>query len=289
MLSLGIDGGASSAKWAVVNQAQSLIFQGVTGPIDGHLYRPESLERFNACLTAIKQAIGDSSIEAITIGITGYGSPQAVHDQISTFFPGANIASSTDIALAYRSEFELGEGIFLYAGTGSVAIHITARQEELTAGGWGYLLGDEGGGFWIGREALRHLARNIESGDALDELSREIAKIIGGATWSDVREFTYSKNRSEIAQLSRSVVLLAEAGDQIALKMISAAAAHLADLVKRLDARLGSAVLPVKFGGGMGNAIPKLRLEVERVLGRSVLLGSGDYAVTAAKLGITRG
>ena len=289
MLSLGIDGGASSAKWAVIDQSQTIIFRGDTGAIDGHLYRPESLERFNACLTEIKRIVGDSVIDAITIGITGFGSQKAIHEQISTFFPGALISSSTDIALAYRGEFESGEGIFLYAGTGSVAIHITQEDKEITAGGWGYLLGDEGGGFWIGREALRHLARNAESGNLLDELSQEIGKIIGGTTWSDIREFTYSKNRSEIAKLSRIVVSLAEAGDQVSLNIISEAAQHLADLVQRLDLRLGGSDLPVKFGGGMSNAIPKIRLEVERVLGRSVVLGTGDYALTAARIGISKG
>jgi len=288
MLSLGIDGGASSAKWAVIDQSQTVILRGVTGAIDGHLYRTESLERFKASLTEIKRSIKDLVIDAVTIGVTGYGSEQAIHEQISSFFPGASIASSTDIALAYRGEFQSGKGIFLYAGTGSVAIHITEHEKEFTAGGWGYLLGDEGGGFWIGREALRHLARNSESENAPDELSREIAKKIGGATWSDVREFTYSQNRSEIAQLSRIVVTLAEANDEKALNIISDAAHYLADLVRRLDEQIGGKLLPVKFGGGMSNTIPKLRLEIERGLGRSVSFGTGDYALTAARMGIKK-
>lgn len=288
MLSLGIDGGASSAKWVVIDQSQTVITRGVSAAIDGHLYRPESLDRFNNCLSEIKQSIGDSKIGAVTIGITGYGSAQAIHDRISQFFPRANIASSTDIALAYRGEFELGEGIFLYAGTGSVAIHITGDEKEMTSGGWGYLLGDEGGGFWIGREALRHLARNAENGIELDEFSQEIAKIIGGATWSDIREFTYSKNRSEIAQLSRIVVSLAQINNKIAAGIISEAARYLVGLVERLDERLKGIELPVKFGGGISSSIPKLQLEMEKLLGRSVVLGSGDYALTAAKMGFKR-
>lgn len=289
MLSLGIDGGASSAKWVVIDQSQTVIARGVSAAIDGHLYRPESLNRFNDCLSEIKQSIGDSKIGAVTIGITGYGSEEAIHNRISYFYPGANIASSTDIALAYRGEFELGEGIFLYAGTGSVAIHITRDEEEITSGGWGYLLGDEGGGFWIGREALRHLARNAESGIKLDEFSQEIAKIIGGPTWSDIREFTYSKNRSEIAQLSRIVVSLAQVNNKVAASIISEAAQYLVDLVERLDEQLNGAKLPVKFGGGISSAIPTLHREIEKLLGRSVVLGSGDYALTAAKMGFTRG
>ena len=70
MLSLGIDGGASSAKWVVIDQSQTVITRGVSAAIDGHLYRRESLDRFNDCLSEIKKSIGDSKIGAVTIGIT---------------------------------------------------------------------------------------------------------------------------------------------------------------------------------------------------------------------------
>lgn len=211
MASLGIDGGASSAKWVLLNRSNSTIIQrGVSEAIDGHLYRPESRKRFKEFLLEVHNILGSHKVDAVTLGITGYGSPDLIHELILEVFPQSDVKSSTDVELAYRGEFEVGEGILLYAGTGSIAIHIDKDEKEFTTGGWGYLLGDEGGGFWIGREALRHLAENSESGRTLDEFSHVIASRIGGSTWNDIRAFTYSVNRSDIAQLSKEVVALAE-------------------------------------------------------------------------------
>lgn len=46
------------------------------------------------------------------------------------------------VMLKYRAHFEFGEGIFLYAGTGSIAIYMTETGKVVRAGGWGYLLAE---------------------------------------------------------------------------------------------------------------------------------------------------
>lgn len=289
MASLGIDGGASSAKWVLLDHNDpSKIKRGVSEAIDGHLYRAESYERFKAFLLEIKNSIGSQTVESVTLGITGYGSPETIHKSILEIFPESNVKSSTDIELAYRGEFEVGKGILLYAGTGSIAIHIDIDQKVFTTGGWGYLLGDEGGGFWIGREALRHLAENSESGRNLDELSQIIARRIGGSTWSHIREFTYSMNRSEIAALSKEVVALADNQEDSAIQIIEQACLALSSLVKRMQHRLGNNSLPVKFGGGISNASPLFQKLIEENIHQKIEISSGDYALTAAQLGIKR-
>lgn len=288
MTSLGIDGGASSAKWTLIDEKRSIIAQGNSGSIDGHLYRSESLQRFKEFLNEVRVHIGDLRVNAVTLGITGYGSAELLEETINTVFPSANIQTSTDISLAFRGECELGVGIYLYAGTGSIAIHISKDNEEITSGGWGYLLGDEGGGYWIGREALRHLALNSESGTQLDLLSRSVSDVIGGSTWKEIRAFTYSNNRSEIAQLSKTVAELCEAGDISATRIVKEAANQLADLIKRLERRIQSQSQPIIFGGGLSNAIPLLRMELETLLGRPLALGESEYSLAAANLGLMR-
>lgn len=289
MASLGIDGGASSAKWVLLDHNDpSKIKRGVSEAIDGHLYRTESYKRFKEFLLEIKKSIGTQAIESVTLGITGYGSPEIIHKLILEIFPQTNVKSSTDIELAYRGEFEVGNGILLYAGTGAIAIHIDKDEKVFTTGGWGYLLGDEGGGFWIGREALRHLAENSESARELDELSQIIASRIGGSTWSHIREFTYSMNRSEIAALSKEVVALADNQADSAVRIIEQACLALSSLVKRMQHRLGNNTLPVKFGGGISKASPLFQKLIEENIGMEMEESSGDYALTAAQLGVKR-
>ena len=171
MLSLGIDGGSSSAKWTLIDQSGAIKSKGSSNPIDGHLYRVESQEKMEKFLLELRQELGNLNPDHITIGITGLGSVKKIEEYFLKAFPGAKLSIGTDVALAYRSEFKDGEGIYLYAGTGSIAVHITKTGEEISIGGWGYLLGDEGAGYWIGREALRHLMTQIEELSSLDELS----------------------------------------------------------------------------------------------------------------------
>ena len=71
---------------------------------------------------------------------------------------GIRICSDIEAAFAAAPDTP-ADGLALVAGTGAVAMRITARHCEKTVGGDGWLLGDDGGGFWIGREAVRAALR----------------------------------------------------------------------------------------------------------------------------------
>jgi activator of 2-hydroxyglutaryl-CoA dehydratase len=69
MAFLGIDAGASSAKWALADDS-GIILTGVVGPIDGHITRSESRERMQKTLAEIKSECSHT-IDHVVIGITG--------------------------------------------------------------------------------------------------------------------------------------------------------------------------------------------------------------------------
>mgnify|MGYP000479322685 CR=1 FL=1 len=286
MLSLGIDGGASSAKWCLVDESGEVIKRGVLPPVDGHLYRSDSLEKFRGFVDALKKELGELIPNAISLGITGFGAPKLIEEELKTVFPGTKVNLSSDIALAYYSKFAPGQGIYLYAGTGSIAIHITKDGEEITFGGWGYLLGDEGAGYWIGREAVRHLLLQIEESQELDGLSQSVKEAIGGADWSSIREFVYGKDRSAIAALTPLVSNAAKAGVVSANTILESAAQHLVALVKRAQKALKKEGIPLAFGGGISEASVGVSELVESYLGEVVQIGNGDHALTAAKFGV---
>lgn len=74
MLSLGIDGGSSSAKWTLIDQTGAIKSKGSSNPIDGHLYRVESQEKMEKFLIELRRDLGTLNPNHITIGITGLGS-----------------------------------------------------------------------------------------------------------------------------------------------------------------------------------------------------------------------
>jgi N-acetylglucosamine kinase-like BadF-type ATPase len=286
MLSLGIDGGSSSAKWTLVDQSGEIKSQGSADPIDGHLYRVQSVEKLERFLNLLKSELGQLKPDVITLGITGLGSVEKLEEMILKSFPDSKLKIGTDVGLAYRSQFKEGEGIYLYAGTGSIAVHITKDGQEISVGGWGYLLGDEGAGYWIGRQGLRHMMKEIEELAELDELSKELSKAIGGDDWPSIRQYVYSKDRSAIASLTPIISKCAAQGSISAQVILDEAASCLADLARRMERRVKSQNMPIAFGGGIATASLGIGKVLEEKLGRKIAVNSHDHSLTAAKLGL---
>lgn len=282
---LGIDGGASAAKWALRNSEGNFI-EGSSPPIDGHVYREDSRFRLESVLQEIKSKIGDSQVTSIYAGITGIGSEsiEQVKNLMHQIFPQAKIEIVIDIVLGYRSNLDLGEGIFLYAGTGSIAIHITENGEIIRAGGWGYLLGDEGAGYWIGREAIRRTVAIMDMKVELEDFEQVILKRINAKNWDEVKAFVYSHDRSAIAALAQEVIDLANNGDETAIDIVMAAAEYLIDLVQQLEIVTGKKNLPVVFGGGISEAGDLLIQAISRGIGREVKTSNVRMANRAAEL-----
>jgi len=237
-------------------------------------------------LSELKRELGTLNPDCITIGITGLGSVEKLEEYFLHAFPGSKLSIGTDVALAYQSEFKSGEGIYLYAGTGSIAVHITKTGEEISLGGWGYLLGDEGAGYWIGRAALRHLMTQFEELLTLDELSTAISQTIGGSDWPTIRQFVYSKDRSAIAGLTPIVANCASNGSKSAAAILDNAANHLAELALRMERRLKSVNMPIAFGGGISSPALGIGQAIKSKLGREIQINSYDHSLTAAKLGL---
>jgi N-acetylglucosamine kinase-like BadF-type ATPase len=280
---LGIDAGASATKWALINE-NGLILSGQQEAMDGHLYRESSLARMQKVLSEIKAQIKELRVESVYMGITGVTHDGSIQNQIKLVFDcDSQIVS--DIELAYRANFSEGNGILLYAGTGSVSFAIDEEGQTHQIGGWGYLLGDEGAGYWIGRESIRHALSVIESnaGRTPDSLATLVLKAMNASDWNSVKSFVYSQERAKIAALSAIVNMAAEKNDADAILILTKAAGHLAELVNRMDKQLVRKALPVTFTGGISNSQILYR-ELERYLRMRVTISSVDIALRAAEL-----
>jgi N-acetylglucosamine kinase-like BadF-type ATPase len=235
-------------------------------------------------LTEIRSECSQN-IDHVVIGITGVAeTPTELSETIKIIaevFTGSTIDLLSDIHLAYRVHFPQEAGILLYAGTGAVAC--TEINGELKrVGGWGYLLGDEGAGYWIGRAALRALMIYIDK-DQLPptgSLESAVADAISGKTWGDVKNFVYGKNRSEIAALARIVFL--HAGQNTADEILIEAADHLIALTHRVDAITGDSSRPVIFTGGTSRGGGPLNDRLTQLLSSRLTISDRDIAQGAA-------
>ncbi|WP_051835604.1 N-acetylglucosamine kinase [Streptomyces sp. NRRL S-481] len=71
------------------------------------------------------------------------------------------------------------DGLALVAGTGAVAMRITDRRASATVDGDGWLLGDDGSGFWIGRAAVRAALRMADGRGAPTSLAEAVGRELG--------------------------------------------------------------------------------------------------------------
>ncbi|MCY1684634.1 N-acetylglucosamine kinase [Kocuria sp. SL71] len=146
------------------------------------------------------------------------------------------------------------EGIALIAGTGSVAWGRTVEGSEARRGGWGYLLGDEGSSFWVGRAAVRRALRRADADEPADELDRAVLEARGLAQRSElIADFHDRFERTAWAGLATHVDRCASAGHLGARELLEAAAGHLIEMAAGVAEQL-SLTGPIVLGGGLGSS-----------------------------------
>jgi len=144
------------------------------------------------------------------------------------------------------------------AGTGSAAWGRNADGAEARAGGWGYLLGDEGSGYWLGREAVRYSLRRMNQGLPTDQLTAALLASCGVDHPNRLIAQFHSPDtgRRFWAQQVRYVVEAAAAGHPASQELLEQAGQDLAGLALQVLHQL-EIPGPVILGGGLGmNVVP---------------------------------
>ncbi|MCQ1999383.1 N-acetylglucosamine kinase [Arthrobacter zhaoxinii] len=245
-------------------------------------------------LAEVFAGLGTDGVGRVIAGSGGVDTAQdedALRALIAEHVPGAVVDVIHDTRLILAAG-EASEGIALIAGTGSVAWGIDGSGRQARSGGWGYLLGDEGSGYWMGREAVRHTLRRFNLGLEPDSLSRALLRGCGAATpESLIGLFHGPTDRRYWAGKAGLVFEAAQEGNSAAAAIVAEAAGHLTGLI--LDvAGLLQVSGPVVIGGGLGMHQPMLQdllrdslsaagltdirfLTADPVFGVAYLLGAG--------------
>lgn len=266
MIGLGIDAGASSTRWLLLEENGVMIAQGRVGAITGHIFTErdlqENLHRLEMLLDTVLQT---AKPDAVAAGITGLernsDAAQLYAEQIGKALQIelVRVDVDNDMHIAYASTFAPGQGVLVYAGTGSIAYHKRVDGTVMRAGGNGYLIDDAGGGFWIGREGLKLVLRWADEVGQVSErpLANAIYRSLQCCDWNDIRRVVYDSGRSSIAALAPAVADAAAAGDDAAIDIIERAGGELGRLVNVLLNRIKKP-LPVAFCGGIVKLHPLL-------------------------------
>lgn len=276
-LALGLDAGGTATRWALHSSVTGLCGEGRAGGLSAlMLLTPEGRTAAEAVLRDIAAACG--VVHSVCAGVTGFdgdaAGPLAVLLGASLGLPSTRVRLFNDIELACRAAFAPGGGYLVYAGTGSVAAYVDEQQQLHRAGGRGGLIDDGGSGYWIAREALRHIWRTEDERPLAwqhSPLAREVFAVVGGSDWAATRSWVYGASRGQLGELALAVAAAAD-DDPAAAAILAAAGRELARLARALIARCGPR--PVQLAGRVFELHPAIERHLRQALGPDIELRS---------------
>jgi glucosamine kinase len=243
ILGLGIDAGGTRTRWALASAPGEILATGEVRGMSALQVREEKHVRETlAELAAAVLAHGRPA--RVHAGLTGFGeNVEALRALVAAplALAQAAVTLGSDIEIAYLDAFAPGEGYVVYAGTGSVAAFIDATGALHRAGGRGAVLDDGGGGFWIAREALRHVWRleDEQPGRWRDSpMAIALFEAIGGSEWALTRQYVNGRDRGEVGRLALAVARSANE-DPVARDILASAGGELARLGLAMTRRHG--------------------------------------------------
>jgi N-acetylglucosamine kinase-like BadF-type ATPase len=279
----GIDGGQSSTTAVLVDERGVVRGRGVSGASDHVDEPPGSPKCADACATALARALSAAGllkatrIDAIVAGISGYdehfdGSPVRIAS-------AARLRLVHDAPIALAGALQARPAVVVIGGTGSVAYGEDGARGSVTVGGWGYLFGDEGSAYAVGRDALACAMRAEDRGERIPLGDAALAYFDRADLRSLARSALLGRlSRAALASFARVVHDAARLGDPEATTIVARAAEALAVLAATAISRLALGDRPVRvaFAGGA--------LENEALLARvrAALAAFAPHAIVEA-------
>jgi N-acetylglucosamine kinase-like BadF-type ATPase len=196
------------------------------------------------------------------------GGPEDKREILAGILRAGRLIVTDDAVIALAGATATGQGIIAIAGTGSIAFGRNGAGRSARAGGWGYIFGDEGGGFDIARQALRAALRMEEGWGPPTALREVLLTVTGAKDANDMlhRFYTDQWPRSRVAKLARMVDVAALQSDAVAAEILRGEAQQLAMLAAAVRGQLWKAgeAVEVAYIGGVFES--RLLLEQFRTL-----------------------
>jgi glucosamine kinase len=245
--------GPSNFRNVGVDAAKRNIVAGVKLALERAQARLEDLEEITFAMAGAKDSELSTRIVEQLVGELGFKKPYSLLN---------------DGEAGFNCRFLHRDGIVVAAGTGMIA-YLRLRGTLERSSGWGWLIGDEGGGFYIGRRALQIAAKMADGRlNGSHEFIDTVQRFFGAAEPRGLVDKVYTSpiDIRRIGLLAREVSRLASMGDQTARGLIEEAAFEAALSVIALKSRPGAQSLPVSGYGGVFRAGPLYWENIKRAV-----------------------
>ena len=285
---VGIDGGGSKTR-AILADDQGNSITEASGA--GSAVRPGEAEQSAGVIAGVVRDVleeaerKDTQPRVLCVGVAGVGREserEALWEALVTHQLAEEVVVMSDLAIALEDAFGDGPGVLLIAGTGSSAYGRGPAGNTARCGGWGSIIGDEGGGAWIGRRALSVVAAAADGREPETALTGAILTATETTETAGLIRWAAGASAGGLATLAPVVMTVADGGDLRANSIISMAVEELALHVRALARQLFTderASVPVALAGGLLRKGSSMRKRLEHRLKTAVPgahLQSGD-------------
>jgi N-acetylglucosamine kinase-like BadF-type ATPase len=264
-LFLGVDGGQSGTTAVIGDETGRIAGEGEGGPCNHAAAGEGRAKLVRAVTESVGAACAHAGLDAATVNFEAAcfgmsGGPDDKREILAGILRAGRLLVTNDAVIALAGATAAGQGIITIAGTGSIAFGRNGAGRTARAGGWGYIFGDEGGGFDIARQALRAALRMEEGWGPRTSLREILLGATGAPDVNDLlhRFYTPEWPRSRVAKLARLVDSAAIDSDAVAVEILRGEAQQLAMLAGAVRGQLwteGDAVEIAYIGGVFESAL----------------------------------
>jgi glucosamine kinase len=294
-LFLGVDAGGTSTRACVADLRGTVTGRGRAGSANPTTHGSASAQ--HGIGAAVRQALRDRDARDIRAAVVGMaGLMDSDRAAFSDLWPALGLAVTPDLVsdadVAFAAGTSAANGTVLISGTGAVAARVTGHTAIEAAGGLGWLIGDEGSAFWLGREGLKAVLEGLRrSSPVIDSLaSAVIARILGESPARPQHAeplLTAAYGGPPLALADLAPLVTANAGESAAAAaIVERAADTLASAVARV--RDPGERTPIVLAGSVLTAGSPVRAAVRERLRRlwstADRADAGDTAAAAAWL-----
>jgi N-acetylmuramic acid 6-phosphate etherase len=249
---LGVEGGGTKTSWVLAETVADTLGSEFRileqGKLPASNFRLTAPERLRAILAELPKDISRAGV--FLAGCATEEDRHALREICRHIWPNAQIVTGSDRDSGLAAALEHGDGIVVNAGSGS---SVTGRRGDHIerAGGWGHILGDAGGGYFLCIQALRRILREHDLHRPELEFTAKILHALALNNFDELVRWVQTADKMEIAMLAPVVFEAAAGGDARTIEIIEDGARVLCEYTEAVADRLHLLAPKVVLMGGL--------------------------------------
>jgi glucosamine kinase len=230
---VGVDGGGTKCRAKLYDHQGELLGEGTAGAANA---ARDLLKSQDSVMRAVLLAVQDANLTTkvlknlhVAAGLAGANLPTVQAKMQAWQHPYANFNVTSDLIASCYGAHGGEDGALLIVGTGSSAVRLQNNTFN-QYGGYGFLLGDQGSGAWLGRQAVAATLKAHDGIVPISALHHAVLTELGVSQPSELVETMINAQPLEFAKLAPLVLKQAESDDAAALQIVKSGAAYLEQL-----------------------------------------------------------